>query len=66
MNKCISTFLNFEINVRNNRSGRKEWTIQRHWLHWTCKKQDEEKQNTHKNKTQKSKKMSNTDSTKTG
>jgi len=29
-----------------------EWTIQRHWQHWECKTQDDEKQNT---KTQKTK-----------
>jgi hypothetical protein len=29
-----------------------EWTIQRHWQHWECKTQDDEKQST---KTQKSK-----------
>jgi hypothetical protein len=29
-----------QINVRENRRGNKEWTIQRHWLHWAHKTQD--------------------------
>jgi hypothetical protein len=29
-----------QINVRENRTGNKEWTIQRHWLHWAHKTQD--------------------------
>jgi len=28
------------INVRENRKGNKEWTIQRHWQHW---EQDQDK-----------------------
>jgi hypothetical protein len=32
------------IKVRENRSGNQEWTIKRHWQHWTHKKQDEDKQ----------------------
>jgi hypothetical protein len=34
------------INVRENRSGNREWTIQRNWQHWVQKTQDEDKQNT--------------------
>jgi hypothetical protein len=41
--------------------GNQEWTIQRNWVHQT---QDEEMQS--KNRTQKTKKMSNTDPSKTG
>ena len=29
-----------QINVRENRSGNQEWTIQRHWQHWIQKTQD--------------------------
>ena len=29
-----------QINVRENRSGNQEWTIQRHWQHWVHKTQD--------------------------
>ena len=32
------------INVRENRSGNQEWTIQRNWQHWEHKTQDEGKQ----------------------
>jgi len=32
------------INVRENRSGNQEWTIQINWQHWVHKKQDEDKQ----------------------
>ena len=32
------------INVRENRRGNQEWTIQRHWQHWVCKAQDEDKE----------------------
>ena len=42
--------------------GNQEWTIQRNGQHWIRKTQDEDKQN--KTKTQKTKKMSNTDTTK--
>jgi hypothetical protein len=49
-----------KINVNENRRGNQEWTIQIHWQHWKYKTQDEDKQNT----TQKTKKMSNTDPTK--
>ena len=34
-----------QINVRENRRGNQEWTIQRHWQHWVHKSQDEDKQN---------------------
>jgi len=34
------------INVRENRRGSQEWTIQRNWQHWAHKTQDEDKQNT--------------------
>jgi hypothetical protein len=23
-----------QINIRENRNGKEEWTIQRHWQHW--------------------------------
>ena len=29
-----------QINVRENRSGNQEWTIQRHWQHWVHKTQN--------------------------
>jgi len=38
------------MNVRENRRGNQEWTIQRNWKHWVHKTQDEDKQN--KNTTQ--------------
>jgi hypothetical protein len=34
-----------QINVRENRRGNQEWTIQRHWQHFAHKIQDKEKQN---------------------
>ena len=34
-----------QINVRENRRGNQEWTIQRTWQHWVHKTQDEDKQN---------------------
>jgi hypothetical protein len=34
-----------QINVRENRRGKQEWTIQRNWQHWVHKTQDEVKQN---------------------
>ena len=34
-----------QINVRENRRGNQEWTIQNHWQHWIHKTQDEDKQN---------------------
>jgi cyanate permease len=34
-----------EINVRENRRGNQEWTIQRHWQHWVHKTQVKDKQN---------------------
>jgi len=43
-----------QINVRENRRGNQECTIQRHWQHFAHKIQDKEKQNT---KTQKLKKL---------
>ena len=54
-----------QINVRENRGGNKEWTIQRRWHYWEHKTLDEDKQNTKThNTTQKTKKMNNTDPTK--
>jgi len=32
------------IYVRENRKGNQEWTIQRNWLYWVHKTQDEDKQ----------------------
>ena len=32
------------INVRENRRGNQEWTIQRNWQHWVHKTHDEDKQ----------------------
>ena len=34
-----------QINVRENRRGNQEWTIQRHRQHWVHKTQDKGKQN---------------------
>ena len=34
-----------QTNVRENRRGKQEWTIQRNWQHWVHKTQDEVKQN---------------------
>ena len=34
-----------KINVRENRRGNQEWTIQRYYQHWVQKTQDEDKQN---------------------
>ena len=31
-------------NVRENRRGNQQWTIQRNWQHWVHKTQDEDKQ----------------------
>ena len=47
-----------QINVRENRRGNQEWTIQRHRQHWVHKTQDKH------NTTQKTKEMSNKDLTK--
>ena len=33
-----------QINVRENRRGNQEWTIQRNYQHWVHKTQDEDKQ----------------------
>ena len=33
------------INIKENRRGNHEWTIQRHWQHWVHKTQDKDKQN---------------------
>jgi len=54
-------FIVFYINVRENRRGNQEWTIQRNWQHCVNKTQNEDKQN--KNTIQKTKKMSNTNHT---
>jgi hypothetical protein len=35
-----------QINVSENQRGNKEWTIQRHWQHWTHKTQPLDKKNT--------------------
>jgi len=35
-----------QINVRENRMGNQELTIQRHWQHWAHMTQDEDKHNT--------------------
>jgi hypothetical protein len=45
-------------------TGHRTKTIQNHWQHWAHKTQDEDKQNIKHNRTQKTKKMSNTDLTK--
>ena len=34
-----------QINVRENRGGNQEWTIQRNWQHRVHKTQNEDKQN---------------------
>ena len=34
-----------QINVRENRRGNQEWTIQRNYQHWVHKTQDEDQQN---------------------
>ena len=34
-----------QINVRENRRGNQEWTIQRNYQHWVNKTQNEDKQN---------------------
>jgi len=31
------------INIRENRRGNQQWTIQRNWQHWVHKTQDEDK-----------------------
>ena len=33
-----------QINIRENRRGNHEWTIQRQWQQWVYKTQDEDKQ----------------------
>jgi len=38
-------YLLLKINVKENRRGNQEWTIQRHWQHWIHKIHDEDKQN---------------------
>jgi hypothetical protein len=37
-----------QINLRENRRGNQEWTIQRHWQHWVHKTQEEVKKNRNK------------------
>ena len=32
-----------QINIRENRRGNQEWTIQRNWQHWVHKIQDQDK-----------------------
>ena len=49
------------LNIRENRRGNQEWTIQRHWQHWAHKTQEEDKQTQKHNTAQETKKMSNTD-----
>jgi len=40
------------INVKEDRRGNQEWTIQRHWQHWAHKAQNEDKKkHTHTQKT---------------
>ena len=34
-----------QINVRENRRGNQEWTIQNHWQHYVHKTQDEDQHN---------------------
>ena len=41
---CFSLF--HELNIRENRRGNQEWTIQRHWQYWVHKTRDEDKRNT--------------------
>ena len=72
----VSIYCNIHItalsNVRENRRGNQEWTIQRHWQHWVYKtpnirhrtQDTEHKTNKTKNTTQKTTKTSNTDPTK--
>jgi hypothetical protein len=48
--------------LRENRKGKQELAIQRHWQHWLHKTNKTQKQNI----TQKTKKMSNTDPAKSG
>jgi hypothetical protein len=48
--------------LRENRKGKQELAIQRHWQHWLHKTNKTQKQN----RTQKTKKMSNTDPAKSG
>jgi hypothetical protein len=43
--EALSTFSTQDtgqINVRENRGGNQEWTIQRHWQHWVRKTQDKQ------------------------
>ena len=40
-----------QINVRENRRGNQEWTIQRHWQHWINKTQGEGKHSETQNTT---------------
>ena len=51
-------FYYYKINVRENRRGNQQWTIQRHWYHWEHKIQDEDKRNKKYNTAQKTKQMS--------
>ena len=44
--KKIIDFIVVQIDVRKNRRGNQEWTIQRHWQHWAHKTQNEDKHNT--------------------
>ena len=52
------------INVRENRKGNHEWTIQIHWQHCAHKTQDEDKHNKQHNTTQKTNMMGKTNPTK--
>jgi hypothetical protein len=47
--------------MRENRRGNPEWKIQKHWPHWVHNTQNQDKHTKTKNKTQTTKKMSNTD-----
>ena len=51
-----------QINLRENKRGNQEWTIQRNWQHLGT--QDTRRRQRNQNTTQKTKKMSNTDPTK--
>ena len=35
----------YQINIRENRRGNQQWTIQRNWQHWVQMTPDEDKQN---------------------
>jgi len=47
-NQSHSSGDRLEINVRENRRGNKQWTIQRHWQHCVHKTQNGDRQNKNK------------------